>query len=248
MDAQQNQTKINYRPILRSSDDLIDTFRCRAFMQTADGEDLGSDLILGHKGDIESTAERNAAVLKLAFKAIRRMAVSGQDTKVFVPINSVAMASRKGAAIIYKMFEELEPEFRKVLSVWLFNLPQRVSVDSLSDMTIPFLPFTDRFFAEPHEKMEDYTVFTNCNYSGVTIDAALAGDTVQDRQDRVTDFWSEAAPRRLGIYIQNIEDDEIKALAVRIEASGMDGPAIAPDADRPGPVTSLDQWPEAASS
>ncbi|MBT6093612.1 MAG: hypothetical protein HOH04_01940 [Rhodospirillaceae bacterium] len=230
----QGETLIHYAPVAQPNTEALDLFRCLPIYRTAEGQEFGTDVVLGHKGDIENTAGRNAAILRLIFKALFRAHAQGQYVQVIVPVNSIALANRKGATIIHDVFAELEQESRAALTIEIFNLPEKVSIDSLSDITIPMLPYTDRFIAHPHPAMEDYTVFANCNYRGVACDMATTEGDDAKQLDDLTDFWGEATKRRLGLCVQNAATDKIVATARRWEAIHIDGPLIAPPVERPG--------------
>ena len=244
----QGETLIQYAPTVRSDSDTIGVFRCKPIYRTAEGQDFGIDVVLGHKGDIENTALRNAAVLRIAFKALIRARGQGQEIQLVLPVNSIALASRDGATIIHDVFGELETEFRAGLIVEIFNLPERVSVDSLSEITIPMLPYTDTFLARPHPTMEDFTVFANCNYRGVSYDMDAAPEDAQDRLDHMTDFWSETTKRRLGLCVHDLDDESVLETVKRWEAMFIDGPVIGAAGERPSPVSTIAEWKQAHSA
>ena len=233
----QGQTLIRYAPTVCGNSSVVEVFRCLPVYQTAAGEEFGVDVVLGHKGNIESTAQRNAAILRLAFKALERAHAQGQYAKLILPVNSIALASRAGATVIHDVFAELDEACRAATIIEIFNLPERVSIDSLSDITIPMLPYTNRFIAHPHAAMEDLTVFANCNYQGVVFNMTTASEDPQQKLDALTDFWAAATKRRLGLCVQGAADPEIVSAAQRWEAMFIDGPSIGAPVDRPTPVT-----------
>jgi len=229
----QGETLISYAPVARPDTGAFDVFRCMPIYRSAEGQEFGMDVVLGHKGDIENTAGRNAAILRLIFKALFRAHAQGANVQLIVPVNSIALATRAGATIIHDVFSELEPECWAALTVDVFNLPERVSVDSLSGITVPMLLYTDRFIARPHTAMEDFTVFANCNYQGVVFDMTAGGGDTATQLGQLMDFWSEATKRRLGLCVQNVADDDIVATVRRWEAMHIDGAAIAAPQERP---------------
>ena len=128
----QGETLIEYAPVRRAGAAEIDTFRCLPVFRTADGHEFGTDVVLGHKGDIESTAERNAAILRLIFKALTRAQAQGAQVDVIVPVNSVALANRAGATVIHDVFAELDAECHAALVIdikWMHSC--RRSCDDL---------------------------------------------------------------------------------------------------------------------
>jgi hypothetical protein len=233
----QGQTLIRYAPTRRNDTAAIEVFRCLPIYQTAEGDEFGIDVVLGHKDNIENTAQRNAAILRLAFNALERAHAQGHYVNLILPVNSIALASREGATIIHDVFGELDKACRSATIIEIFNLPERVSIDSLSDITIPMLPYTDRFIAHPHAAMEDLTVFANCNYQGVVFNMETAPDDPQQKLDALTDFWGAATKRRLGLCVQGAAEPEIVSAAQRWEAMFIDGPSIGAPVDRPGPAT-----------
>jgi hypothetical protein len=231
----QGETLIKYAPVRRAGAAEIDAFRCLPVFRTADGQEFGAGVVLGHKGDIESTAQRNAAILRLIFKALVRAQAQGARVDVIVPVNSVALANRAGATVIHDVFAELDAECHAALVIDIFNLPVRVSIDSLSDITIPMLPYTQRFIAHPHPETEDFTVFANCNYRGVALDMDDVEGDGPAQLDALTDFWAEATRRRLGLCVQNAPDQAIVDAAGRWEALYVDGAPIGAARERPLP-------------
>lgn len=244
----QAETLIRYAPVVRGNSETIGMFRCKPVFRSADGQEFGIDMVLGHKGDIENTAQRNAAILRIAFKALVRARAQGHEVQLVLPVNSVALASRAGATIIHDVFAELDVGCRAGIIVEVFNLPERVSVDSLSEITIPMLPYTHVFLARPHPAMEDFTVFANCNYQGVAYDLGTHsqnGQDAQDRLDHLTDFWAETTKRRLGLCVHDLADADTLNTLRRWEARFIDGPVIGAAAARPGPVSTVKAWAQA---
>ena len=85
---------IRYRPFIGHASNMIQGFRCQPFIRDHEGREFGIETVLGHRGNIENTAERNAAVLSVAFKTLARAIGQKQSMLLIVPVNSIALASR----------------------------------------------------------------------------------------------------------------------------------------------------------
>lgn len=238
---------VRYRPFIGYAGNMIQGFRCLPFFRDREGREFGIETVLGHRGNIENTAERNAAVLSVAFKALARAVGQNQSMRLIVPVNSIGLASRDGATTICRAFDELEDACKSAVIVEVFNLPKRVSVDSLGDITIPMLLYVSKFLAIPHPETEDYTVFANLNYVGLSHSYSNAGKTAKERDKALIQFWSEAARARLKLCVTDIDVIEVVDQVRRYQALAMDGPVIGLASDQLGPVTAIEKWADAVA-
>ncbi len=246
MNQSASQMDIRYRPFIGHGDNMIKGFRCQPFFRDHEGREFGVETVLGHRGNIENTAGRNAAVLSVAFKTLARAIGQKQSLLLIVPVNSIALASRDGATAICRAFDELQDACKSAVIVEVFNLPKRVSVDSLGDITIPMLLYVSKFLATPHPETEDYSVFANLNYVGLTHSHSNAGKTAEERKKALTKFWSETTKARLKLCVSDIDDLEAAEQARQYEALAMDGPAIGIASEQLGPVTAIEKWADVA--
>ncbi len=242
MNQPASQMDIRYRPFIGHASNMIQGFRCQPFIRDHEGREFGIETVLGHRGNIENTAERNAAVLSVAFKTLARAIGQKQSMLLIVPVNSIALASRDGATTICRAFDQLPEACKSAVIVEVFNLPKRISVDSLGDITIPMLLYVSKFLAAPHPETEDYTIFANLNYVGLTHSYSNAAKTAEDRKKLLTRFWSETTKARLKLCVSDIGDFEIIEQARRYEALAMDGVAIGLASEQLGPVTAIEKW------
>jgi len=218
-----------YRPTLLINRESIDTFRCLPMTKAQDGSRLLGKAALRHGRDVLATAERNAAVLSEAFAQLKAAHAAGKRYRLIVPVNSYAVATTAAATLMVKAIKGLPEALRQTVIVELFDFPRTMSPDLLGDITVPLLAFFDKYLAEPNPKDEDYTIFSNLNYFGVSLDLESRGAKGDEAMALMTRFWAEGTKRRLKVVIQGIEEPAIADKARQYEAFAIDGPLLGSD-------------------
>jgi len=217
------------RPTLLINRESIDTFRCLPMTKSKDGPRKMGKAALRHGRDVLATAERNAAVLSEAFAQLKAVYAAGHRCRLIVPVNSYAMATTAAATLMVKAIKELPEALRRAVIVELFDFPKTMSLDLLGGITVPLLAFFDKYLAEPNPEDEDFTIFSNLNYFGVSLDLESRDAKGDEALTLMIRFWAEGTKRRLKVVIQGIEEPAIADKARQYNAFAIDGPLLGSD-------------------
>ncbi|MBT3239019.1 MAG: hypothetical protein HOK06_09270 [Rhodospirillaceae bacterium] len=218
-----------YRPVNLITHDATGFFRCLPTTDKPDGTTVASKSLLSHDKDNISTAEKNAALLNQAFKDLADAFIIGGRPRLIVPLNSYALGTGDAATIIVQAFKELSEELRPAVIIELFDFPVTLTADILGDITIPVLPFFDKYMATPNPDNNDFTEFSNLNFFGVSLDLDASGATGEDAIADLTKFWAEATKRRLKVIVQGVQDQDVADKAQQYECFAMDGSLVGED-------------------
>jgi len=221
--------KVLYRPVLLVNHEATDFYRCLPVRLKNGVETARGKKALRYNNEIIETAEKNARVLSLAFADLTRAHAAGKKVRLIVPINSYAIASGDAATLIVKAIRELDEALRAAVIVEVYEFPKSLTLDMLADMTIPFLPFFDKFLAEPRPEMTDFTMFANSNYFGVSLNLGGRVEKGEDAVAVMTKFWAEATNRRLKVVVQGITEQDVADKATQYEAFALDGSLLGAD-------------------
>ncbi len=220
-----------YRPVKLINREALDTFRCLPVGEKQDGTSFADKRLLGHDKDIVSTATKNAAVLSAAFHELTKAFAAGNRCRMIIPINSYSLASNEGATLIVQAMKELDSSLYAAVITEFFDMPKSLNLDMLGDMTVPILPFFDKYLAEPRPitNKDDFTIYSNCNYFGVSLNMEAYREGGDAAVSLLTEFWAEATKSRLKVVIQGIKDQAIIDKAQQYEVFALDGPLIGED-------------------
>jgi|GEM_PF-1677564 len=224
-----------YRPVINPRNGQVLIYRAIPVLRSEEGDLTGEKQVLEHRGDAMDTAERNILFLNRAAIELDRAHKSGRAVLLVIPISAKAMETKESATLMVGALKRLPDICSKAAITHFFDLPSRVRLDTLDDMLIPLLVTIDKFLIEPPDDLDDYTDVASCNAQGVVIDMHMEGRSEAD----LTTFWSRAAPRRLGMFVQNVDDKDLVPAVKRFECMGMDGAAFGDMSPEIGP---RDTW------
>lgn len=213
---------VAFRKVFDPQGDESHVYRCVPILGIGENIPVGKGL-LECQGDRDDVARRNVAVLKLAFAEIAQAFQRGERARLIVPVSAEGLKSKAGANLIVAAFRELEPDIRAAVIPDLFGFAAEPMLGDVEDVIIPLLPFFESFIGQPHEATDDFTVFANCNFQGVTRDLEGMEWSVDDAMRELKEFWAVASSRRLDIYLQGVSSLGPADLAKRYNAKGMDG-------------------------
>jgi len=228
---------VTYRPVKLSNREDIDFFRCMPTIEGADGVTLSGKSVLKHDRNIMVTAKENAALLNCAFNDLSDAHERGDQIRLIVPVNSYALASTEASSLIIQEFKKLSPSIRQAVILDVFDFPNPLTLEILDGISILLMPFFDKLMAEPAADMDDFSVFANCNYFGVSMDLEAQNLQGDEAMNRMTKFWGAATKRRLKVIMQGISATDLSEKASRLEVFLQDGPYISGDIPKPLPFT-----------
>ena len=222
---------IVYRPVRLINREVLDTFRSIPVSEKPDGTRIVDKRLLTHDKDILATAGRNAEILSAAFNDLTKAFAAGNRFRLIVPINSYSLASGECATLIVRAMKELDESLRDAVIAEFVDLPKSLNLDMLGDLTVPVLPFFDKYLAEPRpiSSTDSFTMYSNCNYFGVSLNLEAFEETGDQALALLTEFWAEATKSRLKVVIEGISDQALIDKAQQYEVFALDGPIIAPD-------------------
>lgn len=220
-----------YRPVKLINREVLDTFRCLPCTEKEDGTRLADKRLLAHGKDIVATATKNAALISKAFQELTKAFAAGNRLRMIVPINSYSLASGEGATLIVQAIRELDKSLHGAVITEFIDMPASLNLDMLGDMTVPILPFFDKYLAEPRpiSNKDNFTIYSNCNYFGVSLNMEALKEGGDAAVSLLTEFWAEATKSRLKVVIQGVRDQGIVDKAQQYEVFAIDGPIIGPD-------------------
>lgn len=160
--------------------------------------------------ELDRVAARQAEIFALARPSLAALA-PGQ--RLIVPVSARAMAGKEHATKALAPLKGIGEEERGDLIAEMFELPAKPTLEGLEAPTVPLLFFIGGFIARVDDKLEDATVFANCNYLGLSVD--LGG--VDDPEQAMRRVWAKAEARRLKTFFWNIPDKSILDVAARLK-------------------------------
>ena len=228
MDTNIKETVIGalFQPVSLQGQASINTFRVVPSQTTADGTIRLGHKIIPYAGDLVKTAKINAAVLDVAFSELARAAGDGKQLRLIIPVNSYSVVGNEGATLMVTAIKKLPKELRPNIIVELFDFPENVTMNVVEDNIVPLFPFFEYFIALPSREMDDFTIFANCNFMGVSFNLDADDQADELTQKKITKFWAAGTKRRLKLFFEGINDPTVKETAERYEAMGIDGPII----------------------
>lgn len=223
--------EIFYRPVINPSNDQIMIYRAVPVVTKGDEVQTGAKQVLKYSGDPIEVAHKNIAVIRKAAFDLELAHEAGNAVFLIMPISAKALENKESASLMVKALKSLPAVCSKAAISHVFDLPERISLDTLDDIVIPLLITIDKFLIEPPATMSDYTDISGCNAQGVVLDMQPG----EGSELKLSKFWAVAAPRRLGIFVQNISDQDSIDSIKYYEGRGMDGPIFGSLLDAIGP-------------
>ena len=220
MEFSGGQLDIFFRPVIDPRNMQVRIYRVIPVLTTAEGVRVGVKQVLEHGGDPVDTAMRNVLVIQQAAMALSAAHDAGNQVFLMFPVSARAMETKESATIVVKGIKGLADVCAKAGILHLFDLRDRPRLNDLDGLVIPLLIRFDKYVIEPPAGLEDYVAISSCNAQGVVID--MGPEHISEKD--LTALWSRAAPRRLGVFVQNVCDGAVIPLAQRYESRGIDGP------------------------
>ncbi len=234
---------IFYRPVVNPMDRQVMIYRAVPVLNGDDQTLTGAKQVLTHNGKpydpaaTMDTAERNADVIIKIASDLAAAHGNGYAVFAMFPISAKALATKEAATIIVKTLKDLPPVCSKAAIAHVFDMPEKLTLDDLDTILVPLLISMDKFVVEPPDGLKDFTDIGTCNAQGVVLDM----DPEEGSSIDLTKFWSRAAPRRLGIFAQNVQDGSVMDMMERYEGRGVDGPLFGDLLPEIGPRTTREQ-------
>ncbi len=137
-------------------------------------------------------------------------------SRLVLPLSAKALVGTDNADKVLSALRQLDQAQRSSIIVEMHDLPTHISLDALETATIPLLLFVGGFIARMPPGLDDGTVFSNCNYMGLSISL----DDGASDETAVRDAWVVTAPRRLKLFVWNMPA-QLTDAAARMEVFGV---------------------------
>ncbi len=161
----------------------------------------------------DGLAQGSARTLTAVAAALAAGDIAG---RVIVPLSARALVGSGNAGKVVDAVKQIDETARKGLIIEMHDFAGTLSLDAVETATIPLLLFAGGFIARVPPGLDDATVFSNCNYLGLSI--AMDGNETED--DAIRNAWALTAIRRLKLFVWNMPPALMPA-AIRMEVFGV---------------------------
>lgn len=160
--------------------------------------------------DLDRAAARQAEIFTLARRALAALA-PGQ--RLVVPVSARAIAGKELASKALVPLKGMTEDERSDLIAEMFQLPAHLTIEGLEVATMPLLFFVGGFIARVDSNLEDATVYSSCNYLGISLD--LGGR--DDPEQAMRRVWAKAETCHLKTFFWNLPDKASLNAAARLK-------------------------------
>ena len=108
----------------------------------------------------------------------------------------------------------------------LFNFPDKLSLDYLDNLAITVFPFCRDYIARPRPGWTNFTIFTNCNFQGVSFHLMDKAWPAEQIKPHLQTFCSAALEGRLDAYVHGIANEVIGDATRRAGFKYMNGSGL----------------------
>ncbi|NQV56131.1 MAG: hypothetical protein HQ503_09765 [Rhodospirillales bacterium] len=220
-------------PLVVSGAPAENLFYCVAELTNSSGKVLRGDdaLIAGSTERVLDQARLTNTVTEVLVntrKFLKSRSADGKSATAVVPINAVALSLDSFATAFAKGCRQIAKNTNGKLVFELSNLPGQISLDYLDNLSILMFPFCRHYIARPNPAWTDFSIFTNCNFQGISFhlkDKAWPTDQIQPHLEK---FCRSALENRLDPYIHGVENEAILNVARRAGFKYLDGSGVHP--------------------
>ena len=195
------------------------------------GRTVGGDVLLeGSRQralDQKVLAKSTQKFLRDVAGRLRLAANRGEAPRLIVPLNGVALGVRAVAGVFAAECRGLEKAFRDQLVFEIFNLPKDLSPSQVDDIAVLLFSFCRQYLARPNPGTSEFKVFTNCNFSGISLNLQDKPWPVEQLTPFLRDFVQGAEYNRLETYLHGVGTRDVADVAVQCGIGYMDGTAVA---------------------
>lgn len=144
---------------------------------------------------------------------INKISVDGKSATVIVPINVLGLGLSRFANVFAEKCRDMHNNSEGKLVFELFNFPEKFSLDYLDNLSILVFPFCRHYIARPRPGWTNFTIFTNCNFQGVSFHLMGKAWPVDQIKPHLQTFCASAGAGRLHTYVHGIANQAIDKAA-----------------------------------
>ncbi len=204
-------------PVVVSGAPAENLYYCMPEMEGADGTMSGDALLIAGSTerilDQALMAQNLSKMLSHVERFINKVSVDGKSASVIVPINVLGLGLSSFANVFTEKCRDMHNNSEGELVFELFSFPEKLSLDYLDNLSITVLPFCRHFIARPRSGWNNFTIFANCNFQGVSfhlMDKAWPAELIKPH---LQTFCASAGAGRLHTYVHGIANDTIDKAA-----------------------------------
>ena len=230
-----------YRPVWSVDRPGTDIYYALPIMRSDDGTLIDGLNPLDRHPTVEATMLHQVRYLRQAMEALQRTTKLGQNIRMVLRINSVALATKEAAGEVTEELRILSDDERKLIIPEIVEFPKSLSMETMDDITIPLMAFFNSWIARPEKEHADFTPYANLNYGGVTLDLEDKPLDLKLAAKVFQLFGQRASHRRLPTWLLGVANMELAKLARIAGIQVISGAYMGMDDQIPGPILSGDQ-------
>jgi len=221
----------DFVPIFDHRHDKFDTLYCFPKMTKADGSLVADDALLGEGSGGRVVNEKlliknMEGTLQAGMQKAKQIAASGEDIKIIIPINGLALLVKAVAVEFSNICRPLDDAVRQAVIFEVTNIVDVNRMSFLDDIAIVLFPFCLTYGMRVLPSMRDFSICATCNYSGVALDLKNKPWPAKDVGAHLTNFAKATEANRLKAYVHGIATPELMAAAIEAGVRFIDGAAV----------------------
>ena len=212
-----------FRPIQTEQNKISEFYRCVPVMSLPDGtfDDAPGALLAGKTPD--EIWAKNKVVLTKGMDGLKNALKRGLNTKLMLPIHATCPLTKRTATEMIAFFKEYGEPLRKRIMIDIIGLPETLSVNMMDDVTIPVMAVTDKMVARCPPGMDDFKVFSNLNYMGMTLDLKNKDWEAEVLSEMLDSFTLNTRHWRLRPFVTGVKTRSQLQAALDVTPYGVDG-------------------------
>lgn len=165
-------------------------------------------------------------MLSLVERFINKVSVDGKSPTVIVPINVLGLGLSSFANAFAEKCREIQNNSEGKLVFELFNFPEKLSLEYLDNLAITVFPFCRHYIARPRPGWTNFTIFTNCNFQGVSFHLMDKAWPAEQIKPHLQTFCASAGAGRLHTYLHGIANETLDKAARTAGFTYLNGPGV----------------------
>jgi hypothetical protein len=138
-----------------------------------------------------------------------KYSVDGKSVTAIVPINVLGLGLGSFANVFAEKCQAMHNSSDGNLVFELFNFPEKLSLDYLDNLSITVFPFCRHYIARPRPGWTNFTIFTNCNFQGVSFHLMDKAWPAAQIKPHLQTFCASAGGGRLDTYGHGVANEGI---------------------------------------
>lgn len=228
-----------FRPIQTEQNKLMEFYRCVPVYRMPDDTFADAPQALRKGERAEDFWVKNEIVVKEGMDGLKVAVKQGLNTKLLVPVHAEVAAKKATARELLALFKTYDERLRKRVMVDVVGLEADVSMDMMEDVTIPLMAVTDKMVAQAPRGMDDFKIFSNLNYLGMSLDLLDKDWGGEELGELLDSFALNSRHWRLRPFVTGVKTPDILNAVRDIGPYAIDGMGL-----NPGSKQVPMEWPQ----